>query len=375
MGIHNEATLAKCTVFEAEMRRRLWWSLVLFDSRIGELTEYSITMLVPTWDCRVPLNISDSDLRTEMKEPPVAGGQASEAIYAVVRSELGEFIRHAPFHLDFNNPALKPIAKDLPNGGGIAALEKIIENKYLETCDPQNSLHFMTIQMTRAHLARYHLVEHYWRYSNSSSRPKESQRNAAMPRALSMLECDTKIMTSPLTKRFHWVLHSNFPFFAYIYILQRLKERPINKQAEQAWEVMSDNYEARFDVLDVVGNPLFRTFIQVVLPAWESFEAAFKRPGETLPPPRIVSGIRQKLTEMSGDTKFSGTDQHNSMVTGLKDLFTSVPMGSIDSSLSYTMDYQDNLEPMGLFPDMTAQAWLPDTMDQSNWASAEWALG
>ncbi|KAI9040120.1 fungal specific transcription factor domain-containing protein [Aspergillus affinis] len=319
-GIHNEATLARYSVIEAEMRRRLWWSLVLFDSRISEITEYSITVLAPTWDCKIPLNVSYSDLQTEMKEPPVAREQASEAIYAVTRSELGEFIHHAPFHLDFTNPALKPIAKDLPDGGDIGALEKIIEKKYLETCDPQNPLHFMTIWMTRAQLARYHLVEHYSKYSNSSSHSKESQRDAAMSHALGMLECDTKIMTSPLTKQFHWFLHSNFPFFAYIYILQRLKERPINTQAEQAWEVMSDNYEARFGSLNVVDNPLFRTFIQVVLPAWDSFEVAFKRHGESLSPPRIVSDIRQKLTEIPRDTETPGTD-YNTM-TGLKDRFT-----------------------------------------------------
>jgi hypothetical protein len=40
MGIHSESALAKCTVFEAELRRRLWWSLVLFDTRISEMADH-----------------------------------------------------------------------------------------------------------------------------------------------------------------------------------------------------------------------------------------------------------------------------------------------------------------------------------------------
>ncbi|PLB50139.1 hypothetical protein P170DRAFT_463409 [Aspergillus steynii IBT 23096] len=372
MGIHNEAALARCTVFEAEMRRRLWWSLMLFDSRINELTEHNVTTLAPAWDCKIPLNVGDSDLRIGMKDPPIAQGPASEALYVVVRSELGEFLRHAPFHLDFTHPALKPIAKELPGGGDMAALEKIIEEKYLVACDPENPLHFMTIWMTRGHLARSYLVEHYSRCSSSSSRPGDAQRDAAMSHALSMLECDTKIMTSPLTQGFLWSLHFNFPFFAYIYIIQDLKERPISKQAERAWEVMSDNYEARFSALDLVGNPLFQAFGKIVLPAWEAFEASFKRSGEPLPPPRIVSGIRQKFTGMPRDTAAPGTAMTN---VDTNDSFT-MPMGPSDHNLLSTMGSQDYLSPMSLFLGIPGQNTLPgDTMDQFSWASMEWAFG
>lgn len=40
MGIHSESALSKCTVFEAELSRRLWWSLMLFDSRISEMADH-----------------------------------------------------------------------------------------------------------------------------------------------------------------------------------------------------------------------------------------------------------------------------------------------------------------------------------------------
>ena len=166
MGIHSESDLAKCTVLEAEMRRRLWWSLVLFDARISEMTNYKTTKLTPTWDCKIPLNVNDSDLRPEMKEPPEAVGKSTEAIFAVVRGELGEFVRNTMFYLDFTAPALKPIAKDvqngpIPEGGELVTLDKMIEDRYLKSCDPENPLHFMTIWTARAFLAKYRLMEHH----------------------------------------------------------------------------------------------------------------------------------------------------------------------------------------------------------------------
>lgn len=62
MGIHNEASNATCAALEAEMRRRLWWSLVIFDNRICEMFDYRKATLAPTWDCHVPLNLSDFEV-------------------------------------------------------------------------------------------------------------------------------------------------------------------------------------------------------------------------------------------------------------------------------------------------------------------------
>ncbi|OCT46607.1 C6 transcription factor [Cladophialophora carrionii] len=154
MGIHSESALVDCTVFEAEMRRRLWWALTLFDSRIAQLASSKTVTLDPTWDCNIPLNVNDSDLRPEMKEPPAIQGSATEAIFAVVRSEIADFVRYSAFHLDFTSPALKTIAKQPARVGttakaaDLAKLEEVIQDRYLKSCDPDNPLHFMTMWTT-----------------------------------------------------------------------------------------------------------------------------------------------------------------------------------------------------------------------------------
>lgn len=37
LGLHEECFNKEFSPFEAEMRRRLWWQIVLFDSRMGEM--------------------------------------------------------------------------------------------------------------------------------------------------------------------------------------------------------------------------------------------------------------------------------------------------------------------------------------------------
>lgn len=381
IGIHSESALAKCTTLEAEMRRRLWWSLMLFDTRIGELADFNTAALNATWDCRVPLNVNDSDLRLEMKEPPQVQGTSTEALFAVVRSDLGDFIRHAKFHLDSTSPTMKPVTKEdqqapTPEDSELISLQKMIEDKYLRFCDPENPLHFMTIWTTRAYLARCRLMEYYSRCSSSFVRQAEGQRDAAISHALSMLECDTKIMTSPLTKRYLWLAHFYFPFIAYVQIVQTLKRRPVSDQVEQAWEVMSDNYEARFGFLRRDDGPFFKIFANIVLQAWEAREASIKQLGTSLATPRIVLSIRHNVAQRTQQAQGSNAEKVNDAPNmDINDFPLSMPMGDDAHSLLYSMGGQHGYAewPMA-YPDMPELSSLDIDVNREYWSAMDWDL-
>jgi hypothetical protein len=347
MGIDSESALAKCTIFEAEMRRRLWWPLMLFDTRMTALASSKTLTLDPTWDCKIPLNVNDTDLRPEMKVLPAARGEPTDAVFAVVRAELGDFIRHTTFHLDFANPALKPLAKHAynnatPDNGLLDKLEAMIEYQYLKPCDHENPLHFVTMWTTRAHLEKYRLLEHNLRLSSSSARRVEAHHDAATNAALRLLECDTKVMTSPLTKRFVWLSHMYFPFPAYYQVAQDLKRRPTSTRAHHAWEVMSDSWEAWFGTHVAGDSAVFQLMTKFILQAWESYEAASKSPGQTSKTPRIVSSIKNTLAhtaEIAQNMATAEADRTTEMEThdfpGSMSMSTSMPAAFPDFSLPY----------------------------------------
>ena len=350
---------------------------MLFDTRIGEIANSKTGTLDPTWDCKIPLNVNDSDLRPEMKGPPGIQGKSTEALFAVVRSELGEYIRHTAFYLDFTSPALKPIAKHLhngpaPEGGELVKLEEMIEDQYLKCCDQENPIHFMTIWTTRAYLAKCRLLEHHSRYSSSSVR-RTAQRDAATSHALRMLECDTKIMTSALTKGFLWLNHLHFPFPAYVQIVQDLRRRPDSEQARQAWEVMGNNYEAWFDTQFRDDSPVFQVFTRIILQAWEACEAASEQLGETLTPPRIVSSIRHTLAQIAGHARNTDAKQPN-IITGMgvDEFPMPMPVGFDNQSLPYSMGMQDGYAMMSpeIYSGILEQAPLEAHMDQLDWTAS-----
>ncbi|KAJ5964052.1 C6 zinc finger domain protein [Penicillium vulpinum] len=301
IGIDNESMYGKCSPLEAEMRRRLWWSLIIFDTRICEMSDYKTVSLAPTWDCIIPLNINDFELQPEMKTPPTTNSRPTEMVFAVVRSELADFVRHSTFHLDFTNPFLN--TTNLPHTRGdeaerLVELEKAIEDRYFAFYNPENPLQFMTIWTMRGYLAKNRLLQHYSRYSTVSVKQTDAQRKVGIFHALRMLECDTKLMTSPLTKGYLWLVEFHFPFPAYIHILQALKKRPAEEYADQAWEVMSNNYEVRIMDAKENGRPFFIVFSRIVFQAWEARERVASQQDTPLAPPRIVSDIRNKLRQI-----------------------------------------------------------------------------
>lgn len=369
MGLHSESGYANYTIFEAEMRRRLWWSLVLFDTRICEVATSKSLLLLPTWDCSIPLNVNDFDLRQEMKNPPIVRSQSTEAQFVVVRNELGNFVCHSAFYLTCVDPALETVAKhvrrgSVPEGGELVRLANTIEDKYIRFCNAENPLHFMTIWTARGHLAKYRLIEAFSRYSTSSAQQTDAQRDVTLPHALRMLECDTKLLTSSLTKGYLWLVQWYFPLPAYIYVVQDLRRRPANSLAERTWETISDNYDARCTSQSLKGGPFFKVLGKVILEAWEAHEALYSRSDKPLEPPRVVSDIRQTLTGPTHDAQSANVEQPiHTVGTGIDDFSVSMPMDFGGHGMLYGVEGQ-GYEGPGMGP---SQLTLGTDLNQCDW--------
>ncbi|KAF2168448.1 hypothetical protein M409DRAFT_21198 [Zasmidium cellare ATCC 36951] len=297
MGIHTESSNAKCSPFEAELHRRLWWALVLFDNRICEMSDMKATMLAPTWNCKPPLNVNDFDIRPEMTSLPTAHRIPTEALYAVVCSELGNHARHSASYLDCNGPTPE-VWKGRPNHTSrtLDEIHQALENKYFSLCNPENPIHYLTIWTARGFLAKYRLYEHYSLASRSQTPQTTTQRDAAIIHAITILDCDTRLASSLLTKGFFWQLYFNFPFPSYMHIVSDLQKRPLAEPAERAWRAMSENCEARFKS-DTDVNLGFKLFSRSVLQAWEAREKAVRELGNPIEVlPSIVEAIQRRRT-------------------------------------------------------------------------------
>lgn len=331
-GLHIEAAASRTTILEAELRRRLWWSLVQYDNRICELCNYSSSMMNPAWDCGIPNNINDFELRAEMKVVRDLSPRPTEAIFVLLRARLADFMRHSTPHLSFTNPTLSGIARTRYEGG-INALEKEQEAVFT-SCDMADPLHYMTIWTLRGSLAKLRLLEHY----AVSSKPSAAERTAAMSYAITMLHCDTQIRQSPLSKGFIWYATFNFPALAYHHVLNTLCKRPGEGLAVEAWQAMDDNYDTFADDIAALGakRGVAHFFVytgKLILEAWRIREAYLSQHNIETVVPRLVWSM--ETIRQSSDV----TDVKIASTTVQDDTLSAEP--ALDLDLNFDADLED----------------------------------
>ncbi|KAL4737661.1 hypothetical protein BDV11DRAFT_216578 [Aspergillus similis] len=378
MGLHSESQCAKFPPLEAELRRRLWWALVLFDARIGEMADYrATTLLTPLWDCKIPTNVSDFDLRPDMKDLPAAQGRSSEALFLVTRYAMADCIRNFSFHLDFICPPLKAVAREIHRNSGqeyceLDALEAMMEERYFRFCDPENPLHSLTILMARGWLAKCRLFEYYSRYS--AGRQSNAQRDTASLYALTMLDCDTKILSNVGASRYLWLVHMYFPFPAYIHLLQDSKRRPLNGQTERSWNSLSENFEARSNLLlRLLPGAQFCALSGIIIEAWESTESALRQSGRQAPQPKIVTFMKSQLAKdkinsrMDNSSSASSFNDHSAAWSNQLNMNLNDPLSTTGGNSAYDSG-------MWMPVDLPGQSSFNNVLTSADWSMLNWGM-
>lgn len=284
------------------MRRRLWWALVLFDHRICEIAgQEKSTILTPTWGCRPPLNINDFELQVDMTQAPkTQNSSPTESLFAVVRSELADFVRHSASYICIISGRPFTPTEFNRKGHEVNLLEKRIEEKYLAHCNPEVPLHYITIWTTRSFIAKHRLMEQYMTHASMpSARITDAQRDTANAYAVQILECDAKLRASPLCRGFLWAVESWYsPVLAYLHVLNILARHPGAEGADRSWQLLCQDYEALAD-----GPKHHRTrlmfalkFSKITLQVWET-RAKWRRLHNMSPEqsPRLVLDSRENI--------------------------------------------------------------------------------
>ncbi|KAJ8604735.1 hypothetical protein MRB53_041684 [Persea americana] len=305
LGIHMESTYTKCTPLQAEMRRRLWWTLVTFDHRMCEMCDYRSSSLMPIWDCKIPLNATDYVLRAEMKTAPAAEEKPTEACFAVTRARINDVLRHNTLHLNFLNPVLKQLARS-QDDNSIDKLAKDMAEKFA-TWDMADPLQFMTATTAEALIARCRLLEHYSSHQASLTRPTDKQRSTALSQALRMLECDTILRNAQPIRHFVWFTDLYFPALAYHHILNGLTRKSSMPEAANAWRIMDEHYKAvnNRPALTTEGEfpgvlRFYTTSGPVILLAWRTYVSQHGEiEAATIIPPQVVHDIMKTTIDQA----------------------------------------------------------------------------
>ncbi|KAL3955452.1 hypothetical protein ACCO45_011015 [Purpureocillium lilacinum] len=313
MGLHRDPGGFGLPPFEVEQRRRLWWTIVGYDRRIGEMTGSTVTALSTGGDCKMPLNVNDSDLHVEGKEMPTPHSGPTEMLFALTRNEIAmavasnsnrdSYKMHNP---DKGSPAssqacgaksqpatIRIVGQDSPayTLDGFCAH---MEGTYLSQCDHKIPLHFFTLTMTRQSLCKMRIIGFLVRMHNAEAMPiKEIERDSLFLQATQMIEYDNVVQSSESLKPFRWYSMHHFPFPAYMFLVQELRHRVSGPMVERAWEAIGTNHDLR-GLMNNLHSPMHTAFGNLFCKAWDAHETSQRQNGKQAQAPRFINVLRER---------------------------------------------------------------------------------
>lgn len=311
MGLHRDPAGYGLPPFEVEQRRRLWWTIVSYDRRIGEMTGSTVTALSSGGDCKLPLNVNDSDLHIDGKELPASHNGATEMLFALTRLEIAMAVssnsnrdsakvnpdKPSPGSSSSGSkqtpaPSIRIAGQDAPSYtlDGFCAH---IEGTYLQHCDPKIPLHFFTITMTRTALSKMRVINYLMRLYGGEDPLRDIERENLFLLAVEMVEYDNVVHLSESLKPYKWFTAHHFPFPAYMFLVQELRQRCFGPMVDRAWEAIAANHKLRH-MINTLHNPMHTAFGRHFIKAWDAHvEASISNGKEPPPTPQFIIVLRE----------------------------------------------------------------------------------
>ncbi|KAL1963069.1 hypothetical protein VTN77DRAFT_8715 [Rasamsonia byssochlamydoides] len=320
IGLHRDGSHLGLSVFETELRRRLWWQVVVVDATIGHMSG-SISSLLPVADTNTPLNVNDSDLYPDMKERPVEHPGATEMIFCLMRYELGKWLyrqassRVVTFdgHWGSISSASVPLQE---KDRAIDELENALEEKFVKHCDPSIPLHLMTMMVAKSVVGVVRLMAHHPRhYQERGERMPQFEKDRLFAICMDVAEYGTILQTTKTTQRYLW--HVNFQWDPLIYMLSELRYRTVGEETAKAWHLIDGACTRYYQQLGPKArSPLHLAIGHLAVKAWSAHVAECERRQlQPLPRPEIITIFSKEIQRTKSSSEVASCAERHGVTT------------------------------------------------------------
>ncbi|KAF1848767.1 uncharacterized protein K460DRAFT_384787 [Cucurbitaria berberidis CBS 394.84] len=323
IGLHRDGESLKLPPFETEVRRRLWWQIMLLEGFSQKLAGTGASSSTLMNDVKMPSNINDSDLFPGMRETPKEHEGATEMMFFLIRCSVGQFLKHsADTHATFDGvwhrvttSAVNSAIKDK----AIDELEALFHRKYLRYCDPSITWHLMCTHLGKAIIFMMRFMAHSTEYYSAGMAQQEKE--VLFDLALQVCASQNLAYTMKEMQGFMWHVNLHFQWKAFIYLLSELRYRTEGEQVELAWKEIEKTFEFHpsFDKeLSVRALPV--AVSNLTLKAWDAYFTARGMPAGGEPYfIQLIRGKRTRAKNLSSGREHADTPKTPSLPRDVDD--------------------------------------------------------
>ncbi|KIV78826.1 hypothetical protein PV11_06436 [Exophiala sideris] len=243
LGLHRDPATFGLSPFLAEMRRRLWWHIVILDVRSAEDNDMDPFICEHMFDTKFPANVNDADLDINMTEPVSAIRQRTEMTYTLTRFEGSYAARKLVFSSKFNEDNGYPHLSLPQKNDFIEALLADLEENHFKYCDSNIPICFLTVTSLRMVLAKVKLtINHPAR--DGLTGLTGARLNDLVQSSIEIIEYAHTLRTSDKYSRWVWLFQKYIEWDAVAFLLHSLSSAAIPGLVERAWNAVDTFFKA-----------------------------------------------------------------------------------------------------------------------------------
>ncbi len=299
LGLHRDGAKLRLLPLEVELRRRLWWQIIILDGRSGELSGTNTSISDNQWDTKLPLNINDRDLSPDMTVFPPERPGATEMIFCLLRYEVGEYFRNMKSSNTVDRPWEKLASQEksiADKEKAVDDLERLLQDKFLKYCDPLDPLHVLCSSIARTVICKSRLVAYHPRYRlQHGATVTEQERDMLFLTSLKIIEYCNYVQSTKSMQRFLWHVRDAFQWDAFIYLLSELRFRSAGTVVDKAWRHIEEVFEHHPEIIDNEKKALHVAIASLTLKAWAPKEAKLTRAHQNFTPQCEAPGFIAKI--------------------------------------------------------------------------------
>ncbi|KAH8901351.1 hypothetical protein GQ53DRAFT_835185 [Thozetella sp. PMI_491] len=255
IGLHRDpSNFPGISSFEAEMRRRLWWTICIIDWQCGDTQFTDMSLSEAMFDTRVPANVDDDEIYPEMSESPKDRDIPSDIsvfLFFCDSWRLNCRLEQALEKQASEDPKVK-----LPSQiKAFRKAEDLFREKYFVPFQSSRLVHQFGKRMGEIMFAKAIVRLHYDtlfdKIANTSTQSDDLLFNSAMDVLKHEYGTQTDSLDNPTWSRWSWLPRAVIPWHSMAAILLRLlkvlggNDNLIWSEAyDRAWELVQKSVSA-----------------------------------------------------------------------------------------------------------------------------------
>lgn len=286
------------------MRRRIWWQIIMLETKYAVLAGFGDTLLPPNWDAKLPSNVNDADLLPGSAEPVKSRDGATEMAFCLMLYESRAFFCDNPMP-EFESVILSGDKISPENSKKFSGQPHILDryrlalNQYDERlaaaerrfCNPTaGGIHLVASKIRSFTAQRMRDMIMHAREPWDENKDGGASQQSFFRAWVISFESDVSWYDT-IDDKFTWYLKLHFQSDAFSVMIELLQWQPVGTLVDRAWKAIDRLYHHHPEMYDLSRKDnMLRA--ENLLAGWARRELAFRNLGMSCDTPLVVARFR-----------------------------------------------------------------------------------